>query len=172
MNIVLIGMRGSGKTTVGKLLAKKCNKEFIETDMLITKEQDMSIPDIVKEHGWDYFRNIEAAIVKKVAGKDNCITATGGGIVVRKENIEALKKHGKLFYLEAPVEVLAKRIGDDENRPSLTGKTSRIDDMKEVMKQREELYQQAADTIIETTNKTAKEVAAEIITVLEDVYVY
>ncbi len=172
MNIVLIGMRGAGKTTVGRLLAKKLGKELIETDMLIAQQANMSIPDIVKKHGWSYFRKLEADTIKTVSQKDNCIIATGGGTVARKESVDALKKNGKLFYLEAPVEVLAKRIGDDKNRPSLTGKISRLEDMKEVLKKRAVLYQEAADTIIETTNKTTKEVAAEIITVLEDMYVY
>lgn len=172
MNIVLIGMRGAGKTTVGKLLAEKLKKEYIETDQEVAKKANMPITDIVAKHGWEYFRQLERYTVEMVAQKDNCIIATGGGVVVNKQNVDALKQHGKLFYLEAPVEVLIERIGDDNNRPSLTGKTSRPEDMKAVMQQRKKLYEEAADAIIETNNKTTSRVSEEIITALEDTYVY
>lgn len=172
MNIILIGMRGSGKTTVGKILARKLQKEFIEMDELIAKKVNMSIAKIVKQHGWDYFRDRETEIVKEIIEKDNVVISAGGGVVVRPENIALLKRHGKLFWLTVSVPALLKRIGDDKNRPSLTGKTSRKEDMEITLKEREKLYQNAADVVVDTENKTAKEVAKEILTNLEDTYVY
>lgn len=172
MNIILIGIRGSGKTTVGKILAKELKKDFIEIDTLITAKSRTSIPKIVEQRGWDYFRDIESNVVQEVAEKDNIVIATGGGVVVRTKNIELLKKHGKLFWLTVSVPALLKRIGDDKNRPSLTGKISRKEDMEITLKEREKLYQNAADVVVDTENKTAKEVAKEILTNLEDTYVY
>lgn len=163
MNIILIGMRGSGKTTVAKQLAKKLNKEYKEMDELIVVKKSMSIPEIVEKHGWDYFRDLESEIVQELCQQDNIIISCGGGVVVRPKNITILKKNGKLFWLQVSVETLLKRIGDDANRPSLTGKASRKEDMEEVLQQRYELYKNAADVIIDTEKMNAKEVADTII---------
>ena len=97
MNIVLIGMRGSGKTAIGKLLAKRLGKQFIEMDELIVQRLGQSIPEIVNRYGWEKFRDTEEEITREVAGLDNVINATGGGVVTREENIRELKKKGKLF---------------------------------------------------------------------------
>lgn len=171
MNIVLIGMRGSGKTTVGKMLSQQLKKEFIEMDALVAEKAGMQIAQIVKKYGWEYFRDLETEITKEVSQKDNIIIATGGGVVERGENVQALKEHGKLFWLTVGVDTLLKRIGKDVNRPSITGK-SRREDMEETQKHREKLYQQAADVIIDTEKVTAKKVMQEIIKNLEDTYVY
>ncbi len=171
MNIVLIGMRGAGKTTVGKMLAGRLKKEFIEMDELVAKKAGMTIPQIVKKHGWEYFRDLESEITKEVAKKDNIIIATGGGVVMRSENVRALKQHGRLFWLTVSVDTLLKRIKNDENRPSLSGK-SRQEDMEETQKQRQKLYQEAADVIIDTENVAPEKVMEEIIINLEDTYVY
>ncbi len=171
MNIVLIGMRGSGKTTVGKMLSQHLKKEFIAMDKLVAEKAGMEITLIVKKHGWEYFRDLEAKVTKEVSQKENIIIATGGGVVVRPENVQALKKHGKIFWLTVGVDTLLKRIGNDANRPSLTGKSPK-EDMEETQKQRQKLYEQAADVIVDTENVAPKEVMEEIITNLEDTYVY
>src|SRR3989338_7128109 len=98
-NIVLIGMRGSGKTTVAKLLSRKLNKEYIELDELIVEKVGMSIPKIVKKFGWDYFRHQESDIAEKVSSYNDKIISTGGGIVSKSKNIETLKKNGILILL-------------------------------------------------------------------------
>ncbi|MBI2430553.1 MAG: shikimate dehydrogenase, partial [Candidatus Levybacteria bacterium] len=163
MNIVLIGMRGSGKTTVAKMLSKKLKKEIIETDDLIAQKAGMAIADVVKNHGWEYFRDLESEVIADVSKKDNIIISCGGGVVTRAENIKALKRNGKLFWLQAGVNTLVNRIGDDSNRPSLTGKKSGRKDLQEVLKQRYELYKNAADEIIETENISAEKVMEIIV---------
>lgn len=171
MNIVLIGMRGSGKNTVGKLLAQHLKKDFIAMDEVVAKKAGMTIAQIVKKYGWEYFRDLESKVTKEISQKDNVIIATGGGVVVRPENVQALKQHGKLFWLTVNVGTLLKRIGTDANRPSLTGKSQR-EDMEETNKHRQKLYEQAADVIVDTEKISPKQVMREIIKNLEDTYVY
>jgi len=158
MNIVLIGMRGSGKTAVGKILAKKLSRELIEMDELIVRKAGLSIPKIVSQHGWERFRDIEEEITAEVAKRDNIVNATGGGVVVREPNIIKLKQSGLLVWLTASVDTLSKRIGKDDSRPLLKGKTRR-EDLKITLAERQPLYQKAADITIDTENKTPEAVA-------------
>lgn len=102
-NIVLIGMPGSGKTTIGKALSEKLGKAFIDTDDLITEEYG-NISDIFSEKGERFFRDIEAVAVKKVSLQNGLVIATGGGAVLREENVEYLKHNGVLFFLDRPLE--------------------------------------------------------------------
>ena len=106
MNIVLIGMRGSGKTTVGKILARKLGRELIEMDELIIQRAGLSITEIVARYGWSKFRDVEEEIVSDVAGLNNIVNATGGGVVTKEKNIVQLKKNGVLVWLKASVDTL------------------------------------------------------------------
>ncbi|MCH5198554.1 MAG: AAA family ATPase [Oscillospiraceae bacterium] len=105
-NIVLIGMPGSGKTTIGKLLAKKLGREFIDTDDLIIKSAGKEIPDIFNEYGEEHFRKLEVEAVKEAAKNSNKVIATGGGAILRSENIKALKMNGKIYFLNRSPELL------------------------------------------------------------------
>lgn len=165
MNIVLIGMRGSGKTTVGKILARKLGRELVEMDELITQRAGLAIPEIVEKYGWSKFRDIEEEIASEVAGRDNIVNAAGGGIVTREKNIAKLKKNGVLVWLKADVETLVKRVGEDTARPLLVGRTWR-EDMEITLAERKPLYQKAADLAVDTENKTPEEVAEAIIKLL------
>jgi len=167
MNIVLIGMRGSGKTTVGKILAQKLVREFVEMDELITRKAGFSIPEIVEKQGWEKFREIEEEITGEAAGQDNIINASGGGVVTRENNIIKLKKSGVLVWLQADVDTLVKRIGEDTYRPPLGEGRSRREDMEITLKERKPLYQQAADLTINTGNRTPEEVADLVINLLK-----
>ena len=162
MNIVLIGMRGSGKTAVGKVLAQRLGRELIEMDELITQKAGLSIPEIVAKHGWEGFRDLEAEITAEVAERDNIVNATGGGVVTREQNIAKLKQNGMLVWLTADVDTLLNRIGDDEGRPLLKGKTRR-EDMEITLAERQPLYQKAADITIDTEGKTPEAVAETIV---------
>jgi len=162
MNIVIIGMRGCGKTTVGHLLAERLGKQFIEMDELIVQRMGLSIPEIVDRYGWKKFRDIEEEITHEVARLDNIINATGGGVVIREGNVQELKIKGKLVWLKASPDMLLRRIGNDQNRPSLTGRSPR-EDVKAVFAEREPIYEQVADFIIDVEDKPPEEVAEIII---------
>ncbi|MFA5316362.1 MAG: shikimate kinase [Dehalococcoidales bacterium] len=165
MNIVLIGMRGSGKTTVGRLLAERLGKRFIEMDEMITGKAGTSIAEIVARHGWPEFRKIEAEITSTVAGLDNTVNATGGGVVTSEANIRALRETGKLVWLRASLTTLLERTQHDPSRPSLTGKPP-DEDMAVIFKERLPFYQQAADFTVDTDGATPEAVAETIINLL------
>lgn len=164
MNIVLIGMRGSGKTAVGRILAQKLGRELIEMDELIVSKAGLSIPEIVARHGWERFRDLEEEVVAKLSKRDNIVNATGGGVVVREPNITRLKQNGLLVWLTANVDTLLQRIGEDESRPLLKGKTRR-EDMEITLAERQSLYRKAADIAIDTENRTPEAIAETIASV-------
>lgn len=140
-NIVLTGMPGSGKSTIGKILSKKLNKELIDTDTVITARENTSIPNIFKTKGEKYFRDLESEVIKEYSQKNNLIIATGGGAVLREENIDNLKSNGKIFFLNRPLE----QIEPTTDRPLSSDKSS-------LMKRYEErypIYTKTSDVTIE-----------------------
>ena len=152
-NIVLLGMRGSGKSTIGALLAKELKKKFFDTDAEIEKEIQMSISDFVKKEGWNAFREREKKICAALSQEKNSVIATGGGIILDTENIHALKKNGVLFFLNVPMPVLAQRIEaqNANHRPAFTKKTTE-EELQELWKNRKEKYFSAADIILSGEN--------------------
>jgi shikimate kinase len=166
MNIVLIGLRGSGKTTVGRILAQRLGRELIEMDELITRKAGLTIPEIVAKYGWEKFRDIEEDVTSQVAKLDNIVNASGGGVVISKKNIAKLKKKGVLVWLQAGVDTLVNRTGEDTDRPPLVEGRSWREEMEITLKERKPLYQQAADLAINTENKTPEEVADLVINLL------
>ncbi len=161
MNIVLIGMRGSGKTAVGKILSQRLGREMVELDELVARKAGKSIPKIVARQGWEKFRDIEEAVTAEVSQRDNIIIATGGGVVTRESNIANLKENGLLVWLTAGIDSLLQRIGDDKNRPLLKAKTRR-EDLEIALTERQPLYQKAADITIDTENRTPEAVAETV----------
>ncbi|BFU95189.1 MAG: Shikimate kinase [Nitrospira sp.] len=163
MNIVLIGYRGVGKSSVGKMLAAQLNRELISTDAEVVRRAGQTIPAIVEQHGWEYFRDRESDVCRDLAGRDNLIIDTGGGTVLRPHNVEILKRNGTLFWLTASVESIAARIGGDTQRPSLTGTKSFIEEIEQVLRERTPKYQTAADHIIATDGHPIERVVACIV---------
>lgn len=163
MNVVLIGYRGTGKSTVGKIVAARLGRVLVSTDAEIVKSAGQSISEIVAKHGWEYFRDLETKICQDLAGRDGVVIDTGGGAILRSQNVEELKHTGKLFWLTASVETIAKRIGSDTQRPSLTGTKSFIDEIQDVLRERTPKYQAAANHVIETEGKSLTQVADEIL---------
>lgn len=167
-NVALIGMRGSGKTTIGAILAGQLHRELIPMDALIVYDAGKTIPQIVEADGWERFREIESQVAQKVARLQGIINATGGGIILNPENVKALRATGIVFWLNVSVDNTLQRIGEDPNRPSLTGKTSRRDDIMATLAEREELYRKAAHYIIDTNDKSQEQIAEEIVKILQE----
>ena len=145
-NIVLIGFMGSGKTMIARELGKRLKAMVVSTDVLIEAQEGQSIHDIFKAKGEAYFRGLETDIVKKAALRRGIIIDCGGGVVLRKENLQLLKANGIVFYLQATPEVIYQRIKDEKHRPLL-----KVPDplgcIKELYQQRLPLYNQADFTI-------------------------
>ena len=166
MNIVLMGYRGTGKSTVGRLLAARLGRELVSTDAEIIKRAQHSIPEIVAQKGWEYFRDLESDICREFASRDQLVIDTGGGAILRAQNVEALKKNGTMFWLTASVETIVKRIGGDNQRPSLTGTKSFVDEIQDVLRERTLKYQAAADHSIATDNRSVNQVVETILALI------
>jgi len=160
-NIVLIGFMGSGKSSVGLYLSENLNMKYISTDDIIEEREKMKISEIFKKYGEKYFREKEKEVVKEAAGLKNCVIATGGGIVLHWENIEALKKNGRIFFLKASPNVIYERIKDDKTRP-LLNVARPIFAIKRILKKRMPLYKEAADYIIDTSRLSIEGVGEKI----------
>jgi shikimate kinase len=163
MNIVLIGYRGTGKSSVGKLLSERLGWPVISTDAEIVRRASLSIPQIVERFGWDHFRDLESEVCRDLAGQDRLIIDTGGGVILRQQNVEALKANGVLFWLTADVATITQRISGDTGRPSLTGTKSFTEEVEEVLRERRPRYQAAADHVIGTDGRTVAQVAEEVL---------
>ena len=166
MNIVLIGYRGTGKSSAGRLLAARLRRELVSTDAEIVKRVRRTIPEIVAKEGWDYFRDLESDVCREFAVRDQLVIDTGGGTILRAQNVEVLKKNGTMFWLTASVETITKRIGDDNQRPSLTGTKSHIDEIQDVLRERTPKYQEAANHILATDDRTINQVVEMLLTLV------
>ncbi|OGH97570.1 MAG: hypothetical protein A2104_03065 [Candidatus Melainabacteria bacterium GWF2_32_7] len=160
-NIVLIGLMGSGKTTVGNLIAQKLGKNFIDTDVLIEKEAQMTINEIFQLYGETHFRELESKIIKKLSLDSDQIISTGGGSVENQDNLKNLKETGILFYLKASAKKLFERIKNEDNRPLLKNDDP-LKTLEKLLEKREKFYTQA-NFIISTENKQIDEIVNEIV---------
>jgi shikimate kinase len=163
VNLVLIGYRGTGKSTIGHLVAENLERPLVSLDDEIARRAGCSIPAIVREHSWDYFRDLESQLVAEFAAADGLVLDTGGGVVTRPSNVELLRGSGILFLLQASVSDIVSRIGGGTERPSLTGKKSFTEEVEEVLAVRRPLYQAAAHFVIDTSLYTAEQAALEIV---------
>ena len=163
MNIVLIGYRGTGKSTVGKVVAARLGRTLLSTDAEIVKRAGENIPKIVAQHGWDYFRDRESQVCRELAGQDGLVIDTGGGAILRSENVEQLKRNGIVFWLTASVDSIIQRIGHDKQRPSLTGTKSFVEEVEEVLRERTPKYQAAANHVIATDGRSIVQIVDEVL---------
>lgn len=159
MNIYLIGFMGSGKSTVGKIISEKLNMKYIDLDEEIEKQEEMSIPEIFKEKGEKYFRNLEKKFLEKISKKSDFVVSTGGGLGADIENLKKMKQTGKVVWLDVSLDEVFKRCGNDKNRPLLNQPKEKV---KELYDKRRDIYSKA-DITIKVDNKTAEEIAEEII---------
>lgn len=161
MNIVLTGFMGTGKSKIGRRLAKKLRMSYLDTDELIEKREKGSISAIFKKKGEEYFRRLETKIVKEVALFDNFVISTGGGVVLRDENIRVLKKNAFIICLFANPEVILKRTEGNENRP-LLGVNNQKKRIEELLALRKPYYEKA-DFSVDTSVLDSEGVVEEII---------
>lgn len=162
MNITLIGYRGTGKSTIAELLGKRLSMRVVGMDAEIVRRAGKTIPEIVEESGWDHFRDIESQVAADLGSEDGLIIDAGGGVIVRAENIESLKKNGIIFWLVADERTIVERIKDDSQRPSLSGSKSFVDEVAEILAERTPKYEAAADYTIDTGRNTAEQAAVAI----------
>lgn len=165
MNIVLIGYRCSGKTTVGKILAHDLGRQFVDTDRLIEEKTDLPIHLYVSQKGWRDFRAVEKEVVSHVASGDDLVIATGGGVVIDRENVRNLKKNGWVVWLDTGVPVIRDRMRKEGKagklRPPLSGADT-LDEIDQILQERRPFYEHASDYTVDTNGQPHEKVARAI----------
>ena len=161
-NIVLIGFMGAGKTSVASCLAEQFAIPVIETDQEIVKREGMSIPEIFKAHGETYFRDRESDVFRDVKEGQQMIISAGGGAVLRDENVKNMKENGIIVLLTASPAAILARVRDSKDRPLLNGNMNE-DYISSLMEKRRKRYEEVADLVIDTTEKTVPEVCEAIV---------
>jgi shikimate kinase len=162
-SIALIGFMGTGKTAVGKLLAEKLGKGFIEMDAMIEKKAGKPIPDIFRDEGEIAFRELEINVTREVAGRNNAVIACGGGIVLNKINIDRLGKECVIVCLAASLAVILKRTSTDKDGRPLLAVNDRTRQVKELMAFRRPYYERSADITVNTSRLTPSTIVRKII---------
>ena len=166
MNIILIGYRCSGKTSVGKHLARKLGWPFVDTDDRLKEKDGRSVKDIVEEDGWEGFRRLEQEVIQEVCSRDGTVIATGGGAILDSANVAAMQKSGRVVWLKVSPPTVQQRMDRDDNtdeqRPALTSK-GLYDEIIDVLKARTPLYERAMDVVIDTDDKDTVEIVDAII---------
>lgn len=164
-NIFLIGFMGSGKSTIARALQRELHMSLVEMDARIVQEQGMSINDIFAQYGEDHFRDIESKLILTLGEEGNTIVSCGGGVVVRPQNVEYMKKSGTIVFLTATPETIYERVKNSTDRPILNGHMN-VEYIAELMEKRRALYEEAADIRIKTDGKNRNEICREIISKL------
>lgn len=166
-NIFLIGFMGAGKSTIARTLQRELGFPLVEMDERIVQEQGMSINDIFAQYGEAHFREIESQLVVDLGKQEPSIVSCGGGVVVRPENTQNMKKSGRIVLLKASPETIFERVRNSTDRPILNGHMN-VEYIAELMEKRRALYEEAADITIQTDGKTREQICEEIIGKLRD----
>lgn len=161
LNVYLIGMMGSGKSTVGKLLAEKLHYRFLDTDSIIEKITQKTINQIFAEEGEASFRKLESDILREVSAYTRTVVATGGGIILSQDNWSHLRD-GMVIWLDAPVHLLVKRLIGDDTRPLLSQEDSTVK-LTDLLQQRKSLYRQGDITISVNNDDTPEDIVEKLL---------
>ncbi|MFQ3675306.1 MAG: shikimate kinase [Endomicrobiia bacterium] len=167
MNIILTGFMCTGKTVVGLALAEKLNMEYINTDSEIEKVAGKKIINIFAENGEKFFRDLESKVILKVSKKDNCVISTGGGAVLRKENINNLRVNGKIINLTASPQTIFERLKKQNDTRPLLNKPDPMKEIISLMKIREEFYKNC-DLQIATDNLSVEQIVEKILGIINN----
>ncbi len=169
MNLVLCGMMGAGKSTIGIKIAEITGRRWYDTDGVIS-DRHGKISDIFEYYGEPHFRKLETEVVKELAGQDNLVISTGGGLVLKSENNAALQENGKIVFLRASLKTLNQRLVVDGTRPLLQASTESISDrLERLLKERTPIYEHVADYIVDVDDKTPLEIAKEIVALTQGI---
>jgi shikimate kinase len=155
VNVILTGLRGTGKSSVGKLLAQRLGFTFVDTDTLIEELAASRIAEIVVQHGWEHFRALERQVVTHVAATDRHVVAAGGGTLIDEENARLLKRRGVVVLLVCELPILQHRIALESNRPSLTGQGPAEVELAQVWEARWARYHAVADVMYDVSAESA-----------------
>ncbi len=170
-NIILIGYRGCGKTTVGRVLAKQLSKTFIDSDEQVETEAGVSIKAIFDVGGEAEFRRLEKDAIADIVQQSSLVISVGGGAILDPQNAERLRASGQVVWLTAPADALWRRIKSDARsatgRPDLTEEGG-LEEVCKVLARREQAYSSAAHFSVNTSGRTASEVATAILEILDD----
>lgn len=161
INIVLIGFMGVGKSTVSEYLGKRYSMKTVEMDQIIEERKKMSIPDIFKTYGEEYFRDLETELLKELQSERNVVISCGGGTALRECNVAEMKKNGRVVLLTASPKLIYSRVKDIDDRPLLYGRKT-VEGISELMEERREKYEAAADIVIQTDNKSVSTICEEL----------
>jgi len=167
-SIALIGFMGTGKTAVGKALAEKLGKKFVELDALIEQKAGKTIPEIFKQDGEIAFRELEIEVTKDVARGKNQVIACGGGVVLNKINIDRLRNESIIVYLTASPKVLLKRVSGGRIERPLLGVSNQALTIQELLAFRKPFYERAADIKVDTSKPDIDSVVKQIINKLKE----
>ncbi|HCI13568.1 MAG: shikimate kinase [Gallionellales bacterium GWA2_60_142] len=165
-NLILVGMMGSGKTTIGRTLAKHLGKTFVDSDEEIQQRTGVTIPHIFDVEGEVGFRLRETAAIRELMGRDDMVLATGGGAILAEQNRDMLRQNGIVVYLKANVHDLWQRTRHDRNRPLLQTADPRAK-LAELFEQRDPLYQQAADIVVQSSKQSAQALMLHLVDEIE-----
>jgi len=165
-NIILIGPMGSGKTTVGKQLAKRARMDFVDSDHMIEERCGVSISTIFDIEGEEGFRKREAKMLTELCARPGIVLATGGGAIVSEENRIMLRKSGYVVYLKTSIETQLARTQKNQNRPLLENVDAQ-GKLTQLMEERGALYEQEADLIVTSGERVVSKVVEEIIQAMD-----
>ena len=155
MNVILTGLRGTGKSSVGKVLAQRLGFTFVDTDTRIEELAGCRIATIVAQRGWEHFRALERQVVTGIAATDRHVVAAGGGTLIDEENARLLKARGMVILLLCELPILQRRIALGSNRPSLTGQGSAEAELTQVWEARRARYDAVADITYDVSAESA-----------------
>ena len=167
-NIYLIGFMGCGKSTVASKLNQMYGMHVVEMDQEISERQKMSIPDIFAKYGEAYFRDLESELLRDIQSGSNQVVSCGGGVVLRGQNVADMKNNGRIVLLTAKPETILKRVSENDDRPILQGKKT-VEDITALMEARRNKYEEAADVVIATDDKSIEAICKEILETIKEI---